>query len=121
MFYRLRQAFHYARFRHKTGIGFSRPVACSPQAACAIHTMLGKRDLPLYLAAIKSFLRFHSEVAVLIHSDGTLGNQEAEDLRRHIPGCGFISTAAADDRAKKALGEGSFLYKWRGLDASYRR
>jgi hypothetical protein len=83
--------------------------------------VLGSKDLPLYLAAIKSFLRFYPSVAVVVHDDGKLGPAETDTLAKHLPGCKVISAAAADARAKDRLGPDSFLFQWRGWDASYRR
>src|SRR5436309_14214237 len=103
MFYRLRQAFHYVRFRYGTGICSSPPLACNPDASCTIHTVLSKKDLPLYLAAIKSFLRFYSDVAVLTYSDGSLDAHDEKQLRDHIPGARVVSTSDADTRAEGEL------------------
>jgi hypothetical protein len=121
MFYRLRQWYHHTRFNLRTGIFSSPPVECDPQAACTVHTMVGQKDVSLYLAAIKSFLRFHPAVAVAVHSDGSLHEQDEAALRRHVPGCQVITAAAADARAREVLGTGSYLLECRGWDASYRR
>src|SRR5438046_1264649 len=110
MFYRLRQALKYTRFKFATGIMSSPPVACLGDAQCAIHTMLGARDLPLYLAAIKSFLRFCPEVGVVVHSDGTLSKRDEAIVRHHVRGCKVISAAEADARAEAVLDHGSRLY-----------
>jgi hypothetical protein len=83
--------------------------------------MLSAQDVPLYLVAVKSFLRFYNTVAVVVHSDGTLDGASAALIRRHVPGCRVIPAAEADDHARRSLGEGSFLFRWRGVDASYRR
>lgn len=83
--------------------------------------MLSERDVPLYLVAIKSFLRHYAGVSVVVHSDGTLTHGSAALIRRHVPDCRIISAAEADDRARRVLGEGSFLFRWRSLDACYRR
>ena len=104
MFYRLRQTFHNARFKYATNVLASGPMRCDPKASCAIHTMLSARDTPLYLAAIKSFLRYYPDVAVVIHSDGTLRNADNELLNRHIPGCTLISAEAADGRRTRRTG-----------------
>src|SRR5207253_5987576 len=121
MFYRLRQWFHYTRFKFATGILSSPPVACEPDAPCAVHTMVGSKDFPLYLAAIKSFLRFYPSVAVIVHSDGSLQEHDEVALRRHMPGCQVVSAAEADARARSTLGADSLLWQCRGWDASYRR
>jgi hypothetical protein len=121
MFYRLKQWYHYNRFKSLTGILSSPPTACDPEAACAVHTMLSARDIPLYLAAIKSFLRFYPSVAVVVHSDGSLSTPDEVVLCRHVPGCKVISTSEADARAHDRLAPDSLLSQWRARDASYRR
>jgi hypothetical protein len=122
MFYRLRRAANYSRFRFRTRrIRSTLPIACRRDADCEIHTMLSETDVPLYLVAIKSFLRFHRSVSVVVHSDGTLGRGSHALIRWHVPGCRVISAFEADDRARSVLGEGSPLHRWRSLDASYRR
>src|SRR5436305_5219217 len=87
MLYRLRQALHRGYFRLRTrGIDATPPLACDPAAPCELHTMLGARDRMLYLPAVKSFLRFYPKVAVVVHSDGSLGAGDGDLLRRHVPG-----------------------------------
>jgi len=122
MFYRLRQAIHYAHFRFVTrAIYKSPPIPCDPSASCAIHTMLCVWDLPLYVVAIKSLLRWYPSVAVVIYSDGSLDEHSTSLLQRHVPGCRIIGAEEADRRAAEVLGKGSFLFAWRALDVSWRR
>lgn len=122
MLYRLRNSVNYTRFRLGTRrIHTSPPIACQEDAPCEVHTMLSERDVPLYLVAIKSLLRFCQGVAVVLHSDGTLSQKSIATVRRHVPGCRVIMPAEADDRARQHLGADSLLYRWRSLDASYRR
>ncbi len=77
--------------------------------------------MPLYLVAIKSFLRFYRDVAVVVHSDGTLDAESQASIRRHVPGCRIVTLAEADLQASEILDNESTLYRWRALDASYRR
>jgi len=122
MLYRLRQAFHQAYFRFRTrGIHDTPPLPCDPAASCSVHTMLSMRDLPMYLPAVKSLLRFQPSVAVVVHSDGSLDDDTAQLLRRHVPGIRVILGPEADERARKTLGADSHLLKWRSHDASWRR
>src|SRR5262249_55647883 len=94
---------------------------CDPAAGCEVHTMLGARDLQLYLLAIKSLLRFYRSVGVVIHSDGTLTPRMEAALRHHVPGCRLITPEVADARAREVLGADSFLAGWRRTDVAYRR
>jgi hypothetical protein len=122
MFYRLTQALHRGYFRFHTGrVRATPPLPCDPAAACELHTMLSARDVDLYLPAVKSFLRFHAQVAVVVHSDGSLDETTVALLRQHVPGVRIVLPAEADERARQALGADSFLFRWRGHDASWRR
>ena len=122
MFYKLRNLLRYARFKYHTrGIRKTAPLACDPAAPCDLHTMLGVRDAPLYLVAVKSLLRFHPPVAVVIHSDGTLTPAWEAALQRHLPGCKIVSAAEGEERAARALGKGTDLFQYRNLDINYRR
>ncbi len=121
MLYRLRNALQYRRFAHSTRALASRPLSCDPAALCQVHTMLTRRDVPMYLVAIKSLLRHYAKVAVVIHSDGTLTEGDAALLKRHVPGAVVIMAAEADARAAREIGDGSYLARWRSIDASWRR
>ena len=122
MFYRLRNYLNYAHFRHCTrGIHNTPPTPCCPEAACELHTMLSRRDLPLYLVAAKSFLRFHADVAVVVHDDGSLDPACSIVLERHLPGCRIIHAAEADAKAAEALSSWPQLRHFRAIDASWRR
>jgi hypothetical protein len=122
MFYNLRNKINYIDFRYRTrGIKHTPAIACYPGAPCDLHTMLGVRDAPLYLIAIKSFLRFYPTVAIIIHSDGTLDTAWESDFRRHLPGCVIVSPAEAEERAARHLGRDSYLFPSRNLDINYRR
>jgi hypothetical protein len=122
MFDRLRKLTNYAYFRFKTRKVYQTPpTPCDPSAGCELHTMLSAQDVPLYLLAVKSLLRFHPALAVVVHSDGTLGEAHELLLRRHVPGCRFIPADKAHDLAARSLGTDSFLFRCRGFDVHYRR
>ena len=122
MFYRLRNYLNYAHFRHCTrGIHDTPPIRCQPDAVCELHTMLSRRDLPLYLVAAKSFLRFHTDVAVVVHDDGSLDKACLAMLERHLPDCRIVHAAEADAKAAKTLRAWPQLQRFRALDASWRR
>jgi len=60
MFYRVRNTLAYARFNFRTrAVRRTAPVPSAPGAGCELHTMLSAGDLPLYLIAAKSLLRFN--------------------------------------------------------------
>ena len=97
MFFRLRNQLNYARFTHRTRrIHETAPLQCNPDASCEIHTMLGIRDVPMYLIAIKSLLRWYANLAVVVHSDGSLQADTRGMLERHLPGMRYIDAREAD-------------------------
>jgi hypothetical protein len=83
--------------------------------------MLSAHDLPLYLLAIKSLLRFYPSVAVVVYSDGSLDEPGQSLLLRHVPGCRVVRTEEADRRAREVIGADTYLAQWRARDASWRR
>jgi hypothetical protein len=92
------------------------PLSCDPKANCELHTMLCARDVPLYLVAIKSLLRYRRSFAVVVHSDGSLRPEHELVLAAHVPGTRFINAAAADAHAESALAGNPFLLEWRRAD-----
>lgn len=122
MLYRAQQALSYLYFDWQTRpLVRSGPLPCRREAGCEVVTMLGRRDVRLYLAAIKSLLRFYDGVAVTVHSDGSLDPAAMETIRRHVPGCRIVAREEADRRAAEVLGEGSFMHRMRAIDAAWRR
>jgi hypothetical protein len=97
------------------------PIPCDPGAPCEVHTMLGHRDVDLYLVAIKSLLRWSQRLAVVVHSDGSLDRTTLDHLRRHIPGARIVEPPEADSRAREMLKDRPALLRWRAHDAAYRR
>ena len=74
----------------------SAPITVNPDAHTAIHSAVPHRYLLAYLFAIKSFLRFHNDVAVIVHDDGSLKTADYELIKSHIPGAEIISRQLAD-------------------------
>lgn len=74
-------------------------VAESPE----IHSLVCKAHLKLYLFAIKSFVRYENRVKVVVHSDGTLSDDDVTLLRRHIEGVLVIRKEEADDQVEVLL------------------
>jgi hypothetical protein len=93
----------------------------NPNASCEIHTMLGSADLIMYILAIKSLLSYYNDIAVVVHSDGSLTSKETDHIRRHIEGVRFVLHYDADQRAAQAFPQSSLLGIWRNKDAAYRR
>lgn len=75
----------------------------NPNAGVEIHSLLCHRDLDIYLIAIKSFLRFYSDIAVIVHNDGTLTDEDRQLLREHIGGIRIIEKEEVDISLNKIL------------------
>ena len=122
MLYRLRQSVAYRYFQASTrGLSATPPLPCDPRAVCEVHTMLGAADVRMYLLAIKSLLSFVRELAVVVHSDGSLSDRDIDSIAAHVPGTRFIRHDEADRRAAASLRDSPFLALWRTTDAAYRR
>ena len=120
MFFRLRKSVQYAQFRYRTrALQRSRPIRCNAEASCELHTMLTRSDLWMYLVAMKSLLRFYSDLAVVVHSDGTLDRAAIDLIDRHLPGARFIDPQEAEQHAASSLS--AELAAWRVQDVSYKR
>ena len=94
------------------------PIRCNPEAAVEYISLVCHRDVNIYILATKSFLRFYSNVAVVVHSDGTLTRGDIANLRRQIPGIHIISRQEADERVAAKLSSES-LKRARASDVSF--
>jgi hypothetical protein len=122
MLYRLRQSVAYRYFQLSTRrLNETPPLQAASNAACEIHTMVGAADVWMYILAIKSLLSYLPQVAVVVHSDGTITERDRRAIAAHVQGARFVQHAAADERAAARLRGLPFLDKWRRADAAYRR
>jgi hypothetical protein len=99
-------------------VAMTAPTPCNPGAETGIHTAVPHRYRYAYLIAIKSFLRYHADVAVYVHDDGTLQPDDKALIRRHVPGAVVVDRAAADRRFAEAVGD-EFLSRVRSSYTSY--
>jgi len=77
MLFQLRSALAYRYFEYRTrGIDRTPPLTSDAASPCEVHTMLGARDVTMYLLAIKSLLTHVPGLSVVVHSDGSLGDAE---------------------------------------------
>ena len=72
------------------------PSSCNAGAAVELHTLTAHHHASMYLTAIKSLLRHHRDVAVVVHDDGSLDDADKANLRHHVQGIQIIERAAAD-------------------------
>lgn len=94
------------------------PIKCNPDAAVEYISLICHRDVSIYILATKSFLRFYSDVSVVVHNDGTLTQRDIEVLQHHIPGLRVISRREADDRVAAEVSS-SLLKNIRKNDVSF--
>jgi hypothetical protein len=69
---------------------------CNPAAQVEVHTLTAHHHVNMYLTAIKSLLRYHDDIAVVVHDDGSLDAGDGGRLRDHVPGIRLIDRATAD-------------------------
>jgi hypothetical protein len=81
----------------------STPVRFSREEALEVHTLVGHRELMLYMLAIKSLHRFMPRVRVVVHDDGTLTWFDHVLLGLHVRGGNVISKRAADAQVELQL------------------
>src|SRR5690242_19717491 len=81
----------------------TRPLACNPAARTEVHTLTCHKHVFMYITAIKSLLRFVSDLAVVAHDDGSLTTADIATIEHHIPGSKVIRRSDADKIAEKLL------------------
>lgn len=74
----------------------TKKFSVNPQASVEVHTLTGHKYLRMYLLAIKSLLRFYSNISVVVHSDGSLSQIDQSILKEHIKGIRIINIDEAD-------------------------
>src|SRR5512143_732895 len=94
------------------------PIPANPHAETGIHTAVPHRYLFAYLTAIKSFLRYHADIAVYVHDDGSLREEDKALIRAHVPGAHIVDRAWADQAFADRVGD-EFLMKVRRSYTSY--
>jgi len=67
------------------------PLDSNPSSDVSIHSLVCQQDIEMYLLAIKSFLRFHDNIAVYAHSDGSLDSHDISILKKHIQNISVIT------------------------------
>lgn len=94
------------------------PIETAADAATGVHTAVPHRYVFAYLTAIKSLLRYCPEVAVFVHDDGSLREEDKKLIRAHLPGVRVIDRATADAQFLARVGD-EFLAKVRRSYTSY--
>jgi hypothetical protein len=90
------------------------PFKCNSHARTAIHTVTGHYHLFMYIAALKSLLRFYDDVAIVAHDDnGTLTDSDKDILHHHIEGIAIIDRNIADKQMEPILSSFPHCRKYR--------
>src|ERR1019366_346638 len=84
-------------YRNFRPVDSTRPLRCNPASQTEIHTLTCHKHVFMYITAIKSFLRFVSDVAVVVHDDGSLTPEDITTIERHIDGIKVIRRPDADE------------------------
>ena len=100
------------------GVRKTPPLACNPDADTGLHSAVPHRYVHAYLLAAKSFLRYHADIAVFVHNDGSLQAGDKALIRRHLPGVRIIERTEADERFEQEVAD-PFLSRVRGSYTSY--
>jgi hypothetical protein len=83
-------------YRNFKPVNSTPPLRCNPASRTEIHTLTCHRHLFMYITAAKSLLRFFSDVAVVVHDDGSLTTNDIATIKRHIEGIKVIRRCDAD-------------------------
>src|ERR1017187_7503089 len=77
-------------YRNFKPINSTKPLRCNPAAQTELHTLTCRKHLFMYITAVKSLLRFISDVAVVAHDDGSLTIKDIATIEHHIDGIRVI-------------------------------
>jgi len=71
-------------------------ITVNPESCVEIHMLLRYSDVCMGLVALKSFLRFYTDVAVVIHDDGSLAREALNRLTTQVRGCHVVTREQGD-------------------------
>ena len=91
------------------------PIQVNPESEVEIHSVCGKRDLYMLILCLKSFLRYENNVRVVVHSDGSIGEELEAKLKQHIPGIEIFSAKANPDEFDELAPYDFNVYKAKGV------
>jgi hypothetical protein len=90
-------------YRNFKPINSTKPLKCNPASQTELHTLTCHNHLFMYITAVKSLLRFVSDVAVVVHDDGSLTTKDIATIEHHIEGIKVIRRGDADRIAEGFL------------------
>ena len=94
----------------------TRCFSCNPNAITEVHTLTCHAHLFMYISAIKSLLRFYDDLAIVIHDDGSLTEEDIVLLRKHIRGIRVIDKDFADREVNHFLSPYPKCKKYRNVE-----
>jgi hypothetical protein len=90
-------------YRNFEPINATKPLRCNPAAQTEVHTLTCHKHIFMYITAVKSLLRFVSDVAIVVHDDGSLTTNDIGTIKSHIKGIKVIRRHDADKAVGKLL------------------
>lgn len=96
----------------------TKPLPCNPASDVQYISLVCHRDTNICILAIKSLLRFYSDIQIIIQDDGSLRKQDVENFKHHIPGIKILYRSDADNQLKE-LGLDEELLQMRNQDVSF--
>jgi hypothetical protein len=90
-------------YRNFKPVNSTKPLRCNPASQTELHTLTCHKHVFMYITAIKSLLRFVSDVAVVVHDDGSLTTKDVTTIEHHIDGIKVIRRCEADEIVGKLL------------------
>ena len=93
-------------------------VQSNPLSETGVHSAVPHRYLCAYLVTIKSLLHYQPDLAVFVHDDGSLTEEDKILIRAHVDGVQIVDRAAADRRFEERAND-AFLAKVRCSYTSY--
>jgi hypothetical protein len=79
-----------------------------------VHTILCKRDIAMYLWAIRSLIFYMKlNCPIVVHDDGSLDEADVQLLSESLPGITIITRADSDSKASELLNEHPACQKYR--------
>lgn len=92
-------------YRNFKRIRSTKPLRCNPDSQIELHTLTCHYHLFMYITAIKSLLRFVSDIAIVVHDDGSLTNKDIATIECHIIGIRVIRRSEADRTVRELLAQ----------------
>jgi hypothetical protein len=90
-------------YRSFKPVNSTEPLKCNPASQTELHTLTCHDHVFMYITAIKSLLRFVSDLAVVVHDDGSLTPKDIATIEHHVVGIKVIRRSEADEIVGKLL------------------